>query len=128
MKANLTPSRKKPSKYFTGIIKRVTPVQNFKLQNRKGVAELCRIGIKTPEGKRILITLNISEMGWSGLLHKSKIYYLRKNSNRIIKTSMSNPERYIGQEVKVKGELHTISEKDLKYKLSPVEEFILILD
>ena len=114
--------------YYKGIIKRVTPIQTYNLPNKRGSNDYCKIGIKTADGKRILINLNTTDMGWSGILHTSKIYYFQKKSNRYIKTSMSNPERYIGQEVKVKGELHAIDEKTQKYKLSPVLEFILYIN
>ena len=86
------------------------------------------LGVKTDDGKRLLVTLNTREMGWSGELHLSKIYYFRKASNRIIKTTMRNPEKYIGTKVKIRGELHPINIKEKKYKVSPVTEFILYLD
>lgn len=115
-------------RYYTGIIKRVSNARNFKFPDRRGNIDFFKIGIKTEDDKRILIILNPKEMGWSGQVHKSKIYYYKKESNRLIKTTLSNPEKYIGKKVKVLGELHSINEKERKYKLSPLKEFILYLD
>ena len=124
-----SPTKKpKSSEYLSGIIKRVTSALNYKFPTRRGSMEYYMLGVKTDDGKRLLLTLNTREMGWSGELHFSKIYYKQKTSDRMIKTTMRNPEKYIGTKVKIRGELHPINIETRKYKVSPLSELILYLD
>ena len=109
------------TEYYSGVILRAMILPGKK-------SEYYKLGIKTDDGKRILITLNPRELGWNGILQHSKIYYYRPGSHRIIKTTMSNPEKYIGTRVKVKGELHSINLDQKKFKLSPLQELILYLE
>ena len=71
------------SKYYSGVIAKVSPPLNLEFSDRKGTKDFFKIGIKTTDGKRILIVLNTSDLGWTGNLNRSKIYYYRKGSNRI---------------------------------------------
>jgi hypothetical protein len=125
---NSSVNKPKSLVYLSGIIKRATQALNYQFQTKRGSMDYYMLGVKTDDGKRLLITLNTREMGWSGELHFSKIYYYRAASNRIIKTTMRNPEKYIGTKVKILGELHPINIKEKKYKVSPLSEFILYLD
>ena len=113
--------------YYSGVIRKVSPALTGEDSSHRS-KDYYYIGIKTDDGKRILITIGPSEMGWSGNLSRSKIYYYRAASHRIIKTTMSNPEKYIGTRVKVKGELHSINTETKKFKLSPIYELILYLE
>ncbi|MHA1703224.1 MAG: hypothetical protein ACTSWK_13250 [Promethearchaeota archaeon] len=90
----------------------------------RGDSEYYQLGFKTASGKRILVVLGVYMMGWSGNLSKSKIYYYHEKGKRLIKTSMKNPEHFIGQQFKITGFLQTISKKEEKYRFFPLERLV----
>ena len=111
-----------------GKIAKVSPPRFIEFQDHKGGADLYQIGVKTDDGKRILITLNTKDLGWIGKIENSKVFYYQAKSDRIIRTSIRNPEKYIGTTVKVSGLMEPLNEKEKKYRFKSVKEFILYLE
>ena len=109
---------KNNSTTYAAILMRVGNAQTM------GNSEYYQLGFKTASGKRILVVLGVYMMGWSGNLSKSKIYYYHDAGERLIKTSMKNPEHFVGQRFKITGFLQTISKKDEKYRLFPLERLV----
>ncbi len=109
---------KNNSTTYAAILMKVAPPKTM------GGAEYYQLGFKTSSGKRILVVLGVYMMGWSGNLSKSKIYYYHSAGERLIKTSMKNPEHFIGQQFKITGFLQTINKKEEKYRLFPLERLV----
>ncbi|MHA1718040.1 MAG: hypothetical protein ACTSWX_00520 [Promethearchaeota archaeon] len=104
---------------YAAVLKKVEPPK---------INDSYQLGFKTPSGKRILVVLGIGAMGWSGNLSKSKIYYHHSSGKRLIKTSMKNPEHFIGEKFKITGYLQVINENEKKYRLSPVKRIVFYPD
>ena len=113
---------------ITAVLKKTSRPREATLQDRKGVVDFFQLGFKTMDGKRVLVVLNTSAMGWSGEFEKSKMYYYNPTSKRIIKMSMKNPERYIGKKFRITGILETLIAYEQKYRMVAVKEVIVIFD
>lgn len=86
-----------------------------------------KLGVKTDDDRRILLTLNTHSMGWNGKLRDSIIWYRQHEEERDVKIAMSNPERYIGERLLIKGVMTSLDAANKKYKISNVEEIVLLL-
>ena len=89
-----------------------------------GSGDFYQLGFKTTSGKRVLVVLGVNVMGWSGNLSRSKIYYYHEAGERLIKTSMKNPEHFIGEQFKITGFLQTLNKKEEKYRLFPLVRLV----
>ncbi len=110
-----------------GKLLRVSHPRTVESPTSKSATEIYRFGIKTKTEKRVLFSLTTTQMGW-GKLESSKIYYHNNKNDRIIKTSMANPERFVGQDVAVRGFMEILDKHAQKYKMVTVDEVILYLE
>ncbi len=111
-----------------GVLVKASNPRSYQHTSSKGVTDFYKLGIKSDKGQRILVSLSTSQMGWTGDLHKSCIYYHNRKNNRLVKTTMANPERFIGQKLAVRGHLETLDVENQKFRFAHVEELILYLD
>ncbi|WP_371803231.1 hypothetical protein [Candidatus Lokiarchaeum ossiferum] len=122
------PQPNRTNSTIKGVLAKASSPHSYQHASSKGVTDFYKLGIKTESGKRILVTLSTTQMGWSGNLTKSCIYYHNKKNNRLIKTTMANPERFIGQKVVIRGQLETLDAENQKYRISHIEDLIFYLD
>jgi len=105
-------SLKNDSTTITGILQRSTDAQPFQYKDRKGITDYFHLELMTDDFKMVRVSLNISNMGWSGEFQKSKIWYWNPKRRRAIKTSMTDPARYIGKKFQITGHLQAINKED----------------
>ena len=125
---DLVKGQKSDFQTIIGELKRVSAPREFNIQNKRGIIDYYHLGIKTDEGKRVLVFLSTQSLGWGGDINQSKIWYWNSQKGRKMKTSMSNPEKYLGKRMKIVGYLETIEELSQKYRMNNVKELVLFLD
>ena len=121
----LTPN---PFTTIEGILMRVSDPGEYSLQDHNGVIDYFHLGIKTADGKRVMIFLNTTAMGWYGDFAKSKIWYWHPEKKHEIKTALANPSQFIGKRMKITGHMETLSEPEKKYRISNVQKVVIFLD
>ncbi len=107
---------------------RVSDPREYSLQDHAGVIDYFHLGIKTADGKRVMVFLNTTVMGWYGDFTKSKIWYCHPEKNREIKTALANPAQFIGKRMKITGHIETLNEPEKKYRISNVQKIVIFLD
>ena len=110
---------------ITGTLQRASDSHPFQFKDRKGITDYFHLELMTDDFRLIQVSLNIKNMGWSGAFQKSKIWYWNPNRKRAIKTSMTNPSRYIGKKFQITGHLQAINKEDKIYKMFNVQRVIL---
>jgi len=58
-----------------GMLMRVSDPSEFNLSDRKGVLDYYYLGIKTDDGKRVMVFVTTAMLGFYGDFTKSKAYY-----------------------------------------------------
>lgn len=117
-------SNKKKFITITGVLKRVSDVHPYRNPSKQGVIDYFHLGVKTPDGKRIQVSISTKVMGWKTLA-SSKIWYWNKKTNRELKTSFAKPSNYIGTTMKITGFLEPISIDDKKYRMTNLQKLVL---
>jgi hypothetical protein len=117
------------SEYSTieGMLAKVSEPRQFDFPDHMGGSDYVHLGIKTEDGKRIMVSMNTTSMGWYGDINKSKIWYYNETKKREMKTSLKNAERYIGKKFKVIGFLSVLDEKAKKYKINRVQKIVIYI-
>jgi hypothetical protein len=110
-----------------GILMKVSSPGEFQLGDRKGIIDYYYLGIKTDDGKRVMVYVTLETLGFFGDFNKSKMYYFSQEKKREIKTSITQLERYIGYRFKITGFLEVLDEKDRKYKMNRVQRCVIYL-
>ncbi|MHA1618636.1 MAG: hypothetical protein ACTSVZ_05080, partial [Promethearchaeota archaeon] len=100
----------------SGKLLRVSSPKEIKAATHQTVYDVYMLGMKTSDGKRIILSLNTTDLGWFGD-EKSKVFWWNEKRRVEIRTSIKNPERYIGTTVRVEGILESINIKTMKYRL-----------
>jgi hypothetical protein len=109
------------------MLMRVSDPSEFNLSDRKGVLDYYYLGIKTDDGKRVMVFVTTAMLGFYGDFTKSKAYYYSQEKKREIKTSLSQLERYIGYRFKITGFLESINEGEKKYRMNRVQRLVVFL-
>lgn len=110
-----------------GILMRVSEPSEFNFADRKGILDYYYLGIKTDDGKRVMVFVTTSMLGFYGDFTKSKAYYYSVEKKREIKTSLSQLERYIGYRFKITGFMESINESEKKYRMNRVQRLTVYL-
>jgi hypothetical protein len=115
-------------KTIEGILVKVSSPNTFISESEKATSDYYYLGIKTPSGDRIMVYITTTVLGWSGDFNKSRIYYYNPIKKREMKTSLADPEHFIGKKIRVTGFLECLSEKERKYRMNRVQRVVLFID
>ena len=76
---------------------RVSTPNEYHLIERKGTVDYYHLGIKTDDGKRVMVFLSTDALGFTGDMNKSKMWYYHPEKKREVKTSLTQLDRVVGQ-------------------------------
>ncbi len=110
-----------------GVLMRVSDPNTFVGADGRVKSDYYHLGIKTADGKRVMVYLTTDAMGW-GSFQRSKIYYFNAKKGRPTKTSLTNPDRFLGKTFEVTGILDTLNKANRKYRMSHIQEVVIYLD
>lgn len=113
---------------ISGKLLRVSSPKEIKAATHQTVYDVYMFGFKTADGKRIILSLNTKELGWFGDENLSKVWWWNDKRKREIKTSIKNPERYLGTKIRAEGILETIDAKNMKFRLKNVRKLVFFLE
>jgi hypothetical protein len=119
-----------PSEYVTikGQLLRVSPPNEFNDGTGRVSENYYYLGIKTSQKERYMVFVTTTALGWGGNFNLSKVWYFNSNRNREMKTSMANPELFIGKTLQVTGYKEIIDTKSLKYRMNRVQKIVIFIE
>ena len=113
---------------IVGKLLRVSSPKEIVAATHQTVYDVYMLGMKTADGKRIILSLNTKELGWFGDENLSKVWWWNDKRRREIKTSIKNPERYLGTKIRAEGILETIDLNKMKFRLKNVKKIVFFLE